>query len=133
MASCTLPRALAQQLLQIAQQQAGVEVCGLIGGQQQLQSVYPISNIATHPTTEFLLDPSEQIAAMRQMRQRGEDLLAIYHSHPSSEPSPSARDLAAAEYREALYLIIGQTTSGQKIQGYKLLKTGPEPVQLVIQ
>ena len=42
------------------------------------------------------------------MRERGEQLLAIYHSHPrSAEPSPSDTDVRLAYYPAATYLIVG--------------------------
>ena len=42
------------------------------------------------------------------MRERGEGLLAIYHSHPrASDPSPSETDVRLAYYPSAKYLIIG--------------------------
>ena len=42
------------------------------------------------------------------MRERGEQLLAIYHSHPrSADPQPSATDVRLAYYPSAVYLIVG--------------------------
>ena len=42
------------------------------------------------------------------MRERGEELLAIYHSHPrSAEPRPSETDVRLAYYPQATYFIIG--------------------------
>jgi len=42
------------------------------------------------------------------MRERGEQLLAIYHSHPrASTPEPSPTDVRLAYYPTAKYLIIG--------------------------
>jgi proteasome lid subunit RPN8/RPN11 len=42
------------------------------------------------------------------MRDRGEGLLAIYHSHPrAANPNPSETDVRLAYYPSAKYLIIG--------------------------
>jgi proteasome lid subunit RPN8/RPN11 len=42
------------------------------------------------------------------MRQRGETLLAIYHSHPgAADPTPSETDVRLAYYPSAAYLIVG--------------------------
>jgi proteasome lid subunit RPN8/RPN11 len=42
------------------------------------------------------------------MRMRGEELLAIYHSHPrDAEPVPSETDVRLAFYPNVVYFIIG--------------------------
>ena len=38
------------------------------------------------------MNPNEQIRALRAIRESGLELLAIYHSHPTSEAWPSAHD-----------------------------------------
>jgi len=133
-AELTLSRTLALQLLEQAQRQESLEVCGLIGSQDELSpSIYPISNIADDPATRFLLDPAEQVAAMRQMRNKGETLFAIYHSHPTSDTHPSARDIAETEYRDPLYLIIALGTKGLlELGGYRLTPDGPQTVDLIL-
>jgi proteasome lid subunit RPN8/RPN11 len=117
-----LPRAIVNQLLHHAQQSSGSEVCGLIGAKGGVPArCYPIANVATAPQRLFAMDPAQHIAAMRSMREQGEELFAIYHSHPSSPPSPSATDLAQANYPETLYLIISLQTRGVlEMQGFFL-------------
>ncbi len=52
--------------------------------------------------------PEELFAAQRVMRERGEELLGIYHSHPRSpKPVPSETDVRLAYYPSAIYFIIG--------------------------
>ena len=52
------------------------------------------------------MDPHEQINAMSTIEQRGETLLAIYHSHPNTPARPSKRDLESATQSHIDYLII---------------------------
>lgn len=109
-----LPRKLTHQLLHLAQQSPSAEVCGLIGADANGQPVncYPVSNSADTPENRFLLDAREQISAMKQMRDAGQKLFAIYHSHPSAPAEPSPTDLEQASYPEALHLIISLNTKG---------------------
>jgi proteasome lid subunit RPN8/RPN11 len=86
------------------------ECCGLVGGSNNrvAKSIYPLKNIAPAPLISYEAAPEELFAAQRLMRERGEELLAIYHSHPrSAEPSPSDTDVRLAYYPSAVYLIVG--------------------------
>ncbi|HEY5839130.1 MAG TPA: M67 family metallopeptidase, partial [Pyrinomonadaceae bacterium] len=59
------------------------ECCGLIGGliEGQAQTIYRSRNVASDPLTSYEAAPEDLFAAQRAMRERGEQLLAIYHSH----------------------------------------------------
>jgi proteasome lid subunit RPN8/RPN11 len=117
----TLPRPLINQLLTQAQQHAGVEVCGLIGQGPDGSTCYPVTNTADDPAQRFTLDAAEQIDAMRRMREHGEELFAIYHSHPNSPALPSPTDQRLAAYPGVLYLIISLGTTGVlEVRGFQL-------------
>lgn len=117
-----IPRKLTNQLLHLAQLSPDYEVCGLVGSKNGLPSTcYPIKNIAQCPEQRFLLDAKEQIAALAQMRNQGEELFAIYHSHPAAPATPSTADLEQAAYPDALYLIISLNTKGVlEMRGFKI-------------
>jgi len=117
-----IPRKITTQLLHLAQISPDTEVCGLIGSKNDLpSSCYPVNNIARQPQQRFLLDAKQQITAMAQMREKGEKLFAIYHSHPAAPAQPSATDLELATYPDALYLIISLNTKGVlEIRGFRL-------------
>jgi proteasome lid subunit RPN8/RPN11 len=85
------------------------ECCGLIGGAASLvTSIYPLENVAADTNISYEAAPEDLFAAQRQMRERGEELLAIYHSHPrSAQPAPSETDVRLAYYPQAVYFIIG--------------------------
>ena len=122
MSAVYLPRVIVNQLLRHAQQSPSDEVCGLIGAQGGVAAhCYAVANIAATPQRLFAMDPAQQIAAMRAMRERGEALFAIYHSHPASPPFPSRADVQQANYPEALYLIISLQTQGVlEMRGFRL-------------
>jgi len=117
-----IPRKITNQLLHLAQISPDYEVCGLIGSKNGLPThCYPIKNVAEHPQQRFLLDPGQHISAMTKMRELGEDLFAIYHSHPAAPAQPSAYDLELTAYPEALYLIISLNTKGiLEMRGFKM-------------
>jgi proteasome lid subunit RPN8/RPN11 len=130
-----IPRKITNQLLHLAQISPTTEVCGLIGGQQgKPSSCYPIDNIAEQPQQQFLLDPKQQIAAMTKIRERNEDFLAIYHSHPTSPAEPSKIDIDMASYPDALNFIISLNTKGVlELRGFKLGNNSATEISLVLE
>jgi [CysO sulfur-carrier protein]-S-L-cysteine hydrolase len=118
-----LPRKLTNQLLHLAQISPNAEICGLVGANAGGMPVncYPVNNSATTPENRFLLDAGQQIEAIKQMRDKGESLFAIYHSHPSAPAQPSPTDIAEAGLPEALHLIISLNTKGVlEMRGFKI-------------
>jgi len=111
--SLTLPRPLATRLLFEAQKSPDAEVCGFVGSHDGLAcNVYPVRNVADEPERRFLMDAAEQVAAIKAMRERGETMLAIYHSHPDTPPEPSAEDIIGIGYPEAVLLIVSLNIKG---------------------
>lgn len=107
MITVTLPQL--EGIFAHAKQQEPAECCGLIGGvDQQARSIYSLRNMSPNSNVAYEVAPEDLFTAQRQMRERGEQLLAIYHSHPrSTEPAPSETDVRLAYYPQAVYFIIG--------------------------
>ncbi|MDD5034997.1 MAG: M67 family metallopeptidase, partial [Methylococcaceae bacterium] len=82
---------------------------------------YPVANASANPQIRFQLDAAGQIESLRQMRERGEQWFAIFHSHPAAPAEPSAQDLADAAYPDALYLVISLNTQGVlEMRGFRI-------------
>lgn len=86
------------------------ECCGFLAGVIEgevgrVTGCYPLVNELQSPT-EYFAEVRSLIAAHTDMRQRGIDVLATYHSHPTSTPVPSKKDLAANYSEETVSLII---------------------------
>lgn len=93
-----------------AREAAPHECCGLIGGSTggRAQTIYPAKNVAANPLVTYEAAAEDLFAAQRAMRERSEQLLAIYHSHPRAiNPEPSPTDVRLAYYPSAVYLIAG--------------------------
>jgi proteasome lid subunit RPN8/RPN11 len=134
METIQFPITLINQILEQAQSSPTQEICGLITGRNDKpQQCYPIHNAATHPERHFLLDPQQQIDAMRIMRNQGETLYAIYHSHPDAPATPSAEDLALAAYPDTLYFIVSLNTTGTlQMRGFRFKNETLAPVDVAI-
>ncbi|MCQ8128052.1 Mov34/MPN/PAD-1 family protein [Methylomonas rivi] len=133
-----LPRKLTNQLLHLAQLSPDTEVCGLVGADEDglPSACYPVDNNAANPQIRFSLEPSQQIAAMKQMREKGQTLFAIYHSHPTAPAEPSATDIEQAGYPDALHLIISLNTKGVlEMRAFKIAGNQVEefPLRLIEQ
>lgn len=71
--------------------------------------------------TRYLISPREQLRAFREMDDRDEELVAIYHSHPASQPYPSPTDRAEAHYPEAVYVLVSLRTSAPEVRAYRIV------------
>jgi len=127
-----IPRRLTNELLHLAQLSPDAEICGLVGGKNGIpHTCYPIDNISHQPVNRYQLDAKQQIAAMKKLRDNGEELFAIYHSHPAAPAEPSSFDREQAAYQDILYLIISLNTKGVlEMRGFRIENTQVYEVNL---
>lgn len=126
-----LSRKITTQLLHLAQISPELEVCGLIGSKNGIAcSCYPVENTAEPAETRFQLNAKQHINAISTMRERNEQLFAIYHSHPTAPAIPSATDIKLANYPDTIFLIISLNTKGVlEIRGFKINNNSTGPVE----
>jgi [CysO sulfur-carrier protein]-S-L-cysteine hydrolase len=105
------------------------ECCGLLGGTVEAAGLgrairrYPLTNAAASPV-EYLSDGREMFEAARDMRRRGIDVIAVYHSHPTSDPMPSKTDRERNYSTEVVNLIISLKTGTPVMRGWWLTAEG---------
>ena len=112
-----------EAMIQHAREAAPAECCGLIGGISGIRAatLYRLRNVTANPELGYEAAPEDLFAAQRQMREHGEELLAIYHSHPrAADPSPSETDVRQAYYPSATYLIIGLGGDGPVVKAFSI-------------
>ncbi|MFC6836885.1 desampylase [Halomarina ordinaria] len=106
-----LARATRAALLDHASEGAPEEVCGVLGGVVEEESIratthVPVENVARTPETRYELDPAAQLAAMERIEDEGRAVVGFYHSHPRGPTGPSATDAAQATWPGMRYVIV---------------------------
>ena len=97
---------LLEEVIEHARKCYPQEGCGLVVGfRPDGLRFIPVEN-AKASSSEYEMDPAELIRDWRELRKIGEQLVAIYHSHPSGPAELSKRDIENAYYPEAAHLIV---------------------------
>jgi len=112
------------QILKQAQDEFPLECCGLLAGMItadgfSITKVYALTNI-DQSSEHFSIDPKEQFAALKQMREAGYVLVGNYHSHPYTPSRPSAEDKRLAYDPNAIYGILSLKDAGPVLNFFKI-------------
>jgi proteasome lid subunit RPN8/RPN11 len=87
------------------------ECCGVLLGQidgnvRAVASTARCGNTRTDsPRNRYHIDPKELVRIQRQARERNEDIIGFYHSHPDHPAHWSPTDLAEAHWIGCSYVI----------------------------
>ncbi len=92
------------------------ECCGVLLGRFDDDGSKPVSKTvlravrcgntrADSPHNRYHIDPKELIRVQREGRERGEDIVGFYHSHPDHPAQWSTTDLAEAHWFGCSYVI----------------------------
>jgi proteasome lid subunit RPN8/RPN11 len=127
-----IPRALIDEMVQHALAGRPNEACGMVAGVgNRATKVYPAANAEASPV-RYLMEPRDQLRIMRDMEDRGWDLLGIFHSHTASPAYPSQTDVSLAYYPEALYIIVSLADAANPVvRAFHIMegKISEEPIE----
>lgn len=88
---------------------------------------YPGRNKDASPT-RFAMDEGDVLTAIRDIRERGDALGAIVHSHIYGPPTPSRIDLDEAYYPEALMVIVSFATQPSQMRAWHIGQRGDQKI-----
>src|SRR5512143_1784342 len=112
------PQLLLDQMVAHVLSDPDHEMCGLLDGRAgEIEQVLAVPNAARSPSA-FRMDGPEFIAAMQACNF---EPFGIYHSHIAGPPTPSATDIAEANYPEAVYVIVSLHVSPPSVRAFSIL------------
>ena len=106
--SLTISRAIVNAILEQSRAEYPDECCGVILGPVGSDSpirLKPMVN-AAHSPTFYEFDPKDLLALYREVDDRDEEIVVIYHSHTETEAYPSRTDIAYAGEPGAHYVLV---------------------------
>lgn len=116
------------------------EACGVIAGPEGSDTptrFIPMVNAARSPTF-YEFDSRDLLALYREMDDRDEVPVVIYHSHTATEAYPSRTDISYASEPEAHYLLVSTRECGNdegpvEVRSYRIVdgEVTEEPVEVV--
>jgi proteasome lid subunit RPN8/RPN11 len=105
------------------------ECCGMLAGTiessatgtpvARVAAVFPLVNKTASPI-EYDAEPTSLIRAVQAARHRDLEIVAIYHSHPTSPPVPSKKDMARSYWEGVVYLILSLAGPKPVLRGWWL-------------
>jgi [CysO sulfur-carrier protein]-S-L-cysteine hydrolase len=84
------------------------EACGIVAGpagSDRPERFIPMLNAERSPTF-YRFDSAEQFRVWREMDDRDEEPVVIYHSHTATEAYPSRTDISYASEPQAHYVLV---------------------------
>jgi proteasome lid subunit RPN8/RPN11 len=91
-----IKRRFVEEMIEHARLENPNECCGILAGVEgQVTKLYRIKNSTPSPY-RYVMDPEEQLGAMRDADEQSLDLMAFYHSHTHSLAYPSDTDVRMA-------------------------------------
>jgi proteasome lid subunit RPN8/RPN11 len=106
-----LKKAVYEQIREHGEKTYPHECCGVLlgtlnGNDRVVTSASPCGNTRTDsPQNRYQIDPRELVRIQREGRERDEDILGFYHSHPDHHARWSSTDLAEAHWFGCSYMI----------------------------
>jgi [CysO sulfur-carrier protein]-S-L-cysteine hydrolase len=122
-----IPRGLLDQVIAHARADHPDEACGVIAGpagSDRPERFIAMANAERSPTF-YRFDSMEQLAVWREMDDRDEEPVVIYHSHTATEAYPSRTDISYASEPGAHYLLVSTREPDEaQVRSYRI--TGGE-------
>jgi proteasome lid subunit RPN8/RPN11 len=131
----TIPREFHEKIVAHARGDHPDEACGVLAGPagtDRPERFIPMLNAERSPTF-YRFDSGEQFRVWREMDDRDEEPIVIYHSHTATEAYPSRTDIAYASEPGAHYILVStRDDDAAEFRSFRIVdgEVTEEPVQI---
>ncbi|MCK2221646.1 M67 family metallopeptidase [Actinomadura sp. ATCC 31491] len=118
----SISQELADKIVAHARADHPDEACGVIAGRDGVPERFvPMENAERSPTF-YRFDSKEQLRVWREMDDRDETPVVIYHSHTATEAYPSRTDISYASEPDAHYVLVSTREEDEtEFRSYRIL------------
>ena len=128
-----LTAALREQVIAHCRSRYPKEACGLLAGRNgAVEQVYLMRNVEDS-SISYAMDPKEQLQVEKRMRQAGQQMVGIFHSHTASAAYPSSVDVRLAISPDVAYVLVSlQDQAKPEFKSYRITGTEIVPEDVAI-
>src|SRR3990167_8824019 len=127
-----IEKQIIEQLIAHAKKEAPLEACEYLAGRDHVITVsYELTN-QDQSSEHFSFDPKEQFSAVKDARQKGFEIYAVYHSHPASPARPSAEDIKLAYDPSLSYVIVSLAGGRRDVKSFRIVRSNAAAEEMEI-
>jgi [CysO sulfur-carrier protein]-S-L-cysteine hydrolase len=119
----TIGKALYDKIVAHARADHPDEACGVIAGpagSDRPERFIPMANAERSPTF-YRFDSMEQYHVWKEMDDRDEEAVVIYHSHTATEAYPSRTDISYASEPGAHYVLVSTRNPDIEFRSFRIV------------
>ncbi|HTY21192.1 MAG TPA: M67 family metallopeptidase [Geobacteraceae bacterium] len=126
-----IPRKLAETIIDLAYEGLPMKVCGILGGTGGVvSSIFPVNNISGI-SEHFTMDPVQQFKIIKEMQDKGLEMIGVYHSHLENPAYPTADDVRMALSPDLSLVIISlKKLDNPVLKSFRISPGHVEPEQV---
>ncbi len=129
-----LPADLRAALVAHARDDAPNECCGMIAARDGRFTAHFRARNEFQSPLRFQIDSRDQIQITNEIESRGDEIGAIFHSHPGSEARPSQTDVNLARWWPGLLWVICSLADDEPvIRAFSIDGADVEEVELIVE
>lgn len=108
------------EIIDHAEKDLPIEACGYLAEKDGLISkCFQMTNL-DKSGEHFTMDPKEQFAVLKEVRESQFNLVAAYHSHPETPARPSEEDIRCAYDPQLSYVIVSMAEPERIMKSFKI-------------
>jgi proteasome lid subunit RPN8/RPN11 len=125
---------LLDQLIAHAHDDAPNECCGMIAARGDRFTAHFRAHNEFESPMRFQIDSRDQIRITNEIEARGDEIGAIFHSHPNSDAQPSQTDVNLARWWPGVLWVICSLAGDEPVvRAFRIDGAEVEEVELVVE